>query len=151
MAQKKGHVVSVNGNMVNVRFEGDIVKNEVAYIKVGDTRLKSEVIRISDGVASMQVYEMTTGVGVGDEVEFSGELLSVELGPGLLSQVYDGLQNDLEKIERVTHPAMTRVIQKLESKGFITCVTAPRDRRRAAYHRFYTNMKWGGGTRRIIT
>ena len=45
MAQKKGHVVSVNGNMVNVRFEGDIVKNEVAYIKVGDTRLKSEVIR----------------------------------------------------------------------------------------------------------
>ena len=98
MAQKKGHVVSVNGNMVNVRFEGDIVKNEVAYIKVGDTRLKSEVIRISDGVASMQVYEMTTGVGVGDEVEFSGELLSVELGPGLLSQVYDGLQNPLPEL-----------------------------------------------------
>ena len=91
-------MVSVNGNMVNVRFEGDIVKNEVAYIKVGDTRLKSEVIRISDGVASMQVYEMTTGVGVGDEVEFSGELLSVELGPGLLSQVYDGLQNPLPEL-----------------------------------------------------
>ena len=72
-----------------------VTKNEVAYILVGETRLKGEVIRINGNIASLQVYEMTTGVAVGDEVEFSGELLSVELGPGLLSQVYDGLQNPL--------------------------------------------------------
>ena len=96
--RNRGRVVSVNSNMVNASFEGAITKNEVAYIHVGDTRLKSEVIRIRDGVASLQVYEMTTGVGVGDEVEFTGELLSVELGPGLLGQVYDGLQNPLPQL-----------------------------------------------------
>lgn len=95
MSKKIGHVVSVNGNMVNVEFDTAVTKNEVAYILVGDTRLKGEVIRINGNIASLQVYEMTTGVAVGDEVEFSGELLSVELGPGLLSQVYDGLQNPL--------------------------------------------------------
>ena len=98
MANKTGHVVSVNGNMVNVEFDTSITKNEVAYIIVGETRLKSEVIRISGNVASLQVYEMTTGVAVGDEVEFTGELLSVELGPGLLSQIYDGLQNPLPEL-----------------------------------------------------
>ncbi len=95
MANNIGHVVSVNGNMVNVEFENAIAKNEVGYIVVGDTRLKSEVIRINNGVAALQVYEMTDGVAVGDKVEFSGELLSVELGPGLLTQIYDGLQNPL--------------------------------------------------------
>ena len=91
----KGYVTGVNGNMVNVRFASQVIKNEVGYIHVGDTRLKSEIIRITDGVASMQVYEMTGGISVGDEVEFTGEMLSVELGPGLLTQVFDGLQNPL--------------------------------------------------------
>ncbi len=91
----KGYVTGVNGNMVNVRFASQVIKNEVGYIHVGDTRLKSEIIRITDGVASMQVYEMTGGIAVGDEVEFTGEMLSVELGPGLLTQVFDGLQNPL--------------------------------------------------------
>lgn len=98
MANNKGHVVGINGNMVNVEFEGAITKNEVGYILLGDTKLKSEVIRINGNVASMQVYEMTGGVGVGDEVEFSGELLSVQLGPGLLTQIYDGLQNPLPEL-----------------------------------------------------
>ncbi len=98
MSKKIGHVVSVNGNMVNVEFDTAVTKNEVAYILVDDTRLKGEVIRINGNIASLQVYEMTTGVAVGDEVEFSGELLSVELGPGLLSQVYDGLQNPLPEL-----------------------------------------------------
>jgi V/A-type H+-transporting ATPase subunit A len=46
----------------------------------------------------MQVFEMTRGIGIGDDVEFSGELLAVELGPGLLSQIYDGLQNPLPEL-----------------------------------------------------
>lgn len=95
MAKNKGRVTGVNGNMVTVEFEGAISKNEVGYIHVGDTRLKSEVIRINGKTASLQVFEMTNGVSVGDEVEFTDEMLSVELGPGLLTQIYDGLQNPL--------------------------------------------------------
>ena len=98
MTTNRGHVVSVNGNMVNVEFTGAVTKNEVGYIVLGDTRLKSEVIRINGNTASLQVYEMTGGVAVGDEVEFTGELLSAELGPGLLTQIYDGLQNPLPKL-----------------------------------------------------
>ena len=98
MGNNKGHVVSVNGNMVNVEFTGAITKNEVGYIILGNTRLKSEVIRINSNIASLQVYEMTGGVAVGEEVEFTGELLSAELGPGLLTQIYDGLQNPLPQL-----------------------------------------------------
>ena len=98
MAKNTGHVVSVNDNMVNVEFDTAITKNEVGYIIVGSTRLKSEVIRINGKTASLQVYEMTGGISVGDSVEFTGELLSVELGPGLLTQIYDGLQNPLPEL-----------------------------------------------------
>ena len=73
-------------------------KNEVGFVKIGNDRLKGEVIRISGDAVSMQIYEMTNGIQVGDEVELTGELLSVELGPGLLTQVYDGLQNPLPKL-----------------------------------------------------
>ena len=98
MPSARGHVTGVNGNMVNVAFEGQVIKNEVGFISVGDTKLKSEIIRITDGIASLQVYEMTGGIKVGDDVEFTGELLSVELGPGLLTQVFDGLQNPLPEL-----------------------------------------------------
>ena len=98
MAKTIGHVAGVNGNLVTVTFDGAISKNEVAYVHVGDTRLKGEVIRINGSKASMQVYEMTNGIQVGDEVEFTGELMSVELGPGLLTQIYDGLQNPLPSL-----------------------------------------------------
>ncbi|NCB02589.1 MAG: V-type ATP synthase subunit A, partial [Spirochaetia bacterium] len=98
MAYNKGRVTGVNGNMVTATFEGDISLNEVGFILLDDQRLKSEVIRISGDTASMQVFEMTNGIRVGQEVEFSGELLSVELGPGLLTQIYDGLQNPLPEL-----------------------------------------------------
>lgn len=95
MTDTKGKVVGVNGNMVSVEFDGNISMNEVAYVKVEGSSLKSEVIRIRGNVAQLQVYEMTRGIQSGDEVEFTGDLLSAELGPGLLGQVYDGLQNPL--------------------------------------------------------
>lgn len=98
MAKTIGHVAGVNGNLVTVTFEGAISKNEVAYVHVGETLLKGEVIRVNGSKASMQVYEMTNGIQVGDEVEFTGELMSVELGPGLLTQIYDGLQNPLPSL-----------------------------------------------------
>ena len=98
MEKVTGIVTGVNGNLITAEFDGSVKKNEVCYVIVGDERLKGEVIRITNGVASMQVYEMTNGVKVGDRVELSGELLSVELGPGLLGQVYDGLQNPLPEL-----------------------------------------------------
>ena len=89
-------IVGVNGNMITVEYSGRIIQNEVAYAIVGDARIKCEVIRVRGKYADLQVFESTNGLKVGDEVEFTGELLSVELGPGLLTQVYDGLQNPLK-------------------------------------------------------
>jgi len=98
MTKTKGTVTGVNGNMVTVRTQGTVTMNEVAYILSEDRRLKSEVIRVQAEVVQLQVFEITRGIKVGDDVEFSGELLSVELGPGLLGQIYDGLQNPLPLI-----------------------------------------------------
>jgi V/A-type H+-transporting ATPase subunit A len=95
MAKSTGKVIGVTGNMVSVAVNGDILMNEVGYIHVQDQRLKAEVIRVRGKQAEMQVFEMTKGIGIGDEVEFSRELLSVKLGPGLLGRIYDGLQNPL--------------------------------------------------------
>ncbi|MEW5895631.1 MAG: V-type ATP synthase subunit A [Candidatus Omnitrophota bacterium] len=95
---RTGKVVGVNGNMVAVEFEDRVMQNEVAYVQVGEEQLKSEVIRVRGKKADLQVFEDTGGICVGDKVEFTGELLAVELGPGLLTQVYDGLQNPLPEL-----------------------------------------------------
>ena len=95
MSENTGRVISINGNLLSVEFDGNVSMNEICYVKVDDTALKSEVIRIRGNIAQVQVYEMTGGIKFGDEVEFTGEMLSAELGPGLLGQIYDGLQNPL--------------------------------------------------------
>ncbi len=95
MTENKGKVVSVNGNLVSVRFDGNVSMNEICFVNVDNTKLKSEVIRIRGDIAQIQVYEMTNGIKCGDDVEFTGDMLSAQLGPGLLGQVYDGLQNPL--------------------------------------------------------
>ncbi len=89
-------VLGVNGNIVRVKVvSGTMIKNEVAYVCVGEERLKSEVLRIYGDIADLQVFEETHGIRYGDRVELSGELLSVSLGPGMLGVIYDGLQNPL--------------------------------------------------------
>ncbi|SHH63356.1 V/A-type H+-transporting ATPase subunit A [Fibrobacter sp. UWH9] len=102
-----GKIIGVNGNLIRVKFESAVSQNEVAYAKLPSKNkdgkseiipLKSEVIRIRGDYAELQVFEDTTGLKAGDEVEFTGELLSVELGPGLLTQVFDGLQNPLPEL-----------------------------------------------------
>ncbi|GHV96273.1 V-type ATP synthase alpha chain [Spirochaetia bacterium] len=98
MIGTKGTVVAVNGNMVSARFDGAVSMNEVGYVKVADKQLKSEVIRIRGEIAQLQVFEITKGIAVGDPVEFTGDMLAVEVGPGLLGQVYDGLQNPLPQL-----------------------------------------------------
>jgi len=95
----EARVVTVRDSLVTVEVSNiHIRKNEVGYICVGDERLMAEVLRIQGTTADMQVFEETDGVRVGDKVELTGEMLSVTLGPGLLSQVFDGLQNPLEVI-----------------------------------------------------
>ena len=98
MNKSKGEIISVQGNMITVSFDGDIIQNEVGYVLTGEERLMAEVIRISSNVAYMQVFEDTKGIKIGERVEFSSEMLSVKLGPGLLGQVYDGLQNPLPQL-----------------------------------------------------
>ncbi len=95
MNENKGKVVSINGNLLSVQFDGNVSMNEICYVKLENTALKSEVIRIRGNIAQIQVYEMTGGIKCGDTVEFTGEMLSAQLGPGLLGQIYDGLQNPL--------------------------------------------------------
>ncbi|MDR0219956.1 MAG: V-type ATP synthase subunit A [Lachnospiraceae bacterium] len=95
-----GKVAAVNGNMVAVRFDGQIIMNEVAFVETGDKRLKGEVIRIKGDTCSLQVFEVTKGIKIGDNVVFAGDMLAIELGPGLLTQVYDGLQNPLPQLAK---------------------------------------------------
>ncbi|MDR2660011.1 MAG: V-type ATP synthase subunit A [Spirochaetaceae bacterium] len=102
MIGTKGVVDAVNGNMVNVRFDGQVSMNEVGFVDVDGKKLKSEVIRIRGDVCSLQVFEMTRGIKAGDACEFSGNMLAIELGPGLLGQVFDGLQNPLPKLAKET-------------------------------------------------
>jgi len=100
MKKRVGHIVKINANMVTVQLDDFVIQNEVAYILHEQERLKAEVIRIRSNRAELQVYESTTGLKVGEEVEFSAELLSVELGPGLLGQIFDGLQNPLPALAK---------------------------------------------------
>jgi V/A-type H+-transporting ATPase subunit A len=94
-----GRVVAAYGNMLTASFEGSVRQNELAYIHTVDGgKLKSEVIRIRGSLCYVQVFEITQGIKVGDTVEFTGDLLVVELGPGLLQQIYDGLQNPLPQL-----------------------------------------------------
>ena len=98
MSDTQGRIAGVNGNMISVAFDGPVSQNEVAFAKLGDLGLMCEVVRIRGDEADLQVFEDTSGLTVGDSVQFTGELLSVELGPGLLTQVYDGLQNPLPRL-----------------------------------------------------
>ncbi|MBU2540335.1 MAG: V-type ATP synthase subunit A [Candidatus Omnitrophica bacterium] len=98
MGKRQGKIVGITGNMVVAEFDDYVVQNEVAFILHGKERLKSEVIRVKGNKAELQVYEDTKGLKAGERVEFSDELLSVELGPGLLGQIFDGLQNPLPQL-----------------------------------------------------
>ena len=116
--KKYGKITSINGNMITVACESDIIQNEVGYAVVGDENLKAEVIRIQGNLAYMQVFESTKSLRVGDKVEFSGQMLSVRLGPGLLGMVYDGLQNPLHDLAAKFGFFLKRgaVIEPLDSK-----------------------------------
>ena len=95
-----GKITGVNGNMITVAFEGSVAQNEVGYAVLGDMRLMAEIVRVRGRLCDMQVFESTTDLMVGTTVEFSGDMLFAELGPGMLAQVYDGMQNPLPELAR---------------------------------------------------
>ncbi len=97
----QGKVVGIVSNLVTIEVDGPVGQNEVCYINLKGTELMAEVIKIRGKRAFAQVFESTRGMRTGDTVRFTGHMLEVTLGPGMLSQKYDGLQNDLEKMEGV--------------------------------------------------
>jgi len=88
-----GELIRVAGPTVMVRGLDAAALNEVVW--VGPERLLGEIIRIEEGLATVQVYEETAGLALGDPAESSGEPLAIELGPGLLGQIFDGVQRPL--------------------------------------------------------
>ncbi len=97
-ARAQGNVEKAFGNLLQVKFRGNIKQGEVAMVSMDGIRLKAEVIEINGNEAKIQVFEDTRGVEYQTPVEFTGELLEAELGPGLLTSIFDGLQNPLEEV-----------------------------------------------------
>jgi len=107
----KGKVTAIISNMVVVEADGALKQNEICYFMRDGKAIMGEVIRTSGSSAYTQVFESTRGFRTGMDVRFTGQMLEVSLGPGMLSKNYDGLQNDLNKMEGVflqsgarTHP-----------------------------------------------
>ena len=97
----KGSVKGIVSNLVTIEADGSVAQNEICYITVGGVPLMSEIIRVNGKNAYAQVFESTRGMRIGDPVTFEGHMLEVTLGPGMLSKNYDGLQNDLDKMDGI--------------------------------------------------
>ena len=95
----KGQVSGIIANIVVVKTSGPVSQNEICYIALGNIRMMAEVIKVVGDEAYVQVFDATRGLRIGAEVEFEGHMLEATLGPGILSRNYDGLQNDLEKMD----------------------------------------------------
>ena len=108
-----GTVVEAFGNLLHVRFDGDIRQGEMAKVKVGTEELLAEVIEIAGSVAKLQVFEDTHGIKLNTQVTFLEHMLEAELGPGLLGLIVDGLQNPLEKVASVTGAYLSRGVYLL--------------------------------------
>ena len=94
-----GRVNGIISNIVIVKADGAVGQNEICYVHTGDTRMMAEVIKVIGDAAYVQVFDSTRGLKIGDPVEFEGHMLEATLAPGILSRNYDGLQNDLEKMD----------------------------------------------------
>lgn len=97
----QGKVKGIISNLLTISVDGPVAQNEICYVRLGDLRLMAEVIKVIGENVYAQVFESTRGLRVGDTVEFTGHMLEVTLGPGLLSKNFDGLENDLDKLSGV--------------------------------------------------
>lgn len=96
-----GEVIGIIANLVTVKANGPVSQNEICFINMGSVSLMAEVIKVIGDRAYVQVFESTRGLKVGTPVEFAGHMLEATFGPGILTRIYDGLQNDLQAMEGV--------------------------------------------------
>ncbi len=97
--QSTGRVTALLANLLTIRPDGPVRQNEICFLITGGVELMAEVIKVQGDEVFAQVFDSTRGAAPGDAVRFTGQLLSVKLGPGMLSRKYDGLQNDLDALE----------------------------------------------------
>ncbi|RKZ19746.1 ATP synthase subunit A [bacterium] len=105
---KEGRIIRVSGPLVVAEGMKGSKMYDVVY--VSDKKLMGEIIELKGEIASIQVYEETGGIGVGEPVYPTGAPLSVELGPGLIESIYDGVQRPLDKIREMAGDFITRGI-----------------------------------------
>jgi len=105
-----GTVAGIVSNLVTVEVDGPVAQNEICFIIHNDERLMAEVIKVTGRNAYVQVFESTRGLKVGAKAEFEGHMLEATLGPGILSRNYDGLQNDLDKMEVFSYNVVITLI-----------------------------------------
>ena len=98
---KTGKVTGIVSNLVTVWTDDPVAENELCYVSTGGADLLAEVIKVSGHRASVQVFESTRGLKNGDPVRFLGHMTEISLGPGLLSGIYDGLENNLTTMDGV--------------------------------------------------
>ena len=104
----RGVLVKAFGNLLHVRFQGHIRQGEVGMVQLDGTSLKAEVIEIANDIAKLQVFEDIRGVELNTPIVFTSHLLEAELGPGLMSMIFDGLQNPLEQVAQVSGLFLSR-------------------------------------------
>lgn len=95
---QKKEVVSINGPVVLAKGDGDFALHDIVYI--GKEKILGDVIKIKKDTATIQVYESTTGLAIGEEVVSKQEPLSVLLGPGIMGNIFDGIQRPLRRIKK---------------------------------------------------
>ena len=130
----KGTVSGVISNMVTLNVDGPVAQNEICYISTGGDKLMAEVIKVVGSQVYVQVFESTRGLKVGAEAEFTGHMLEVTLGPGMLTRNYDGLQNYLDKMKGVffKRGEYTYPLDKEKLWHFVP-LAKPGDKVKAAY------------------
>jgi V/A-type H+/Na+-transporting ATPase subunit A len=96
---KQGNVTGIISNLVMAVCDAPVAQNEICYIRIGEEQLLGEIIKVIGNDIFIQCFESTRGMKVGNTILFTDEMLEVTLGPGMLSKIYDGLQNDLKKFD----------------------------------------------------
>ncbi len=104
----KGKVTAIVGNLVEVETRGALIQNGICFFQHDGKEIMGEVIKTSGQTAYVQVFETTRGFKVGLDVHFIDSMLEVTMGPGMLTRNYDGLQNDLDKIDGIFLEAGSR-------------------------------------------
>ena len=93
-------IISINGTVILAKGDGDFSMHDIVYI--GKEQILGDVIKINKDIVTIQVYENTTGLKIGEDVVSDENPLSVTLGPGLMGNIFDGIQRPLESLRNIS-------------------------------------------------